>query len=148
LTYSADDDSYKDKANYFLDDVSKKIYGSSLPWTGSEHPVPTSELYKNYLKLGYALLPDNVNNTGALALWPGVGGVVVDDSEAVVRVLYPSASRDGKLNVLYARFMSKEYEPRYLVPSAALKSAKTTYQAPVQPAAVEEEPQEGDTAMQ
>jgi hypothetical protein len=67
------------RANAYLNDMSVQLYGTPLPQTKDERLVNCRKLYNFHEEYGWIELPESQSKTGALCLWPSVGGVVVSD---------------------------------------------------------------------
>jgi hypothetical protein len=122
------------RANQFVNDVAKQIYGQGLP-KDNGHTVTFGELYKDPQKYGWTEVPADKPKTGSLAVWPSMGGVVVSDTSqtpqnpaasqtsqndlGAVEVLYPSDKKDGQLNRADAKFLDTDAKPKYVIPPHA-----------------------------
>ena len=113
------------RANHFIDEVSRQIYGQGLPRYKDDTLFTTSELYEDPAEHGWRVLDEDESYLNAIALWPGVAGVVVVDSpqlrgEARIRkvdVLYPSHRINGHLRILSAWSIDKKNAPKFIVPA-------------------------------
>lgn len=103
------------RANAFLNDVSKKAFGVALPRVNGS-TIKISDFYKNPRRYGWKVVSESAARTGALALLPHVGGVVVDKSGDDVRVVYPSDKRGGTLAVTDVDNLGRESQVKYVVP--------------------------------
>jgi hypothetical protein len=112
------------RANVFISDVARQIYGKGLPKNDAGHDITLEELYKNPQKYGWIEVPSHGQKTGALVVWPSVGGLVVSDNSQApgnetssVEVVYPSDKKQGQLNKTDAKFLDPGTKPKYLVPA-------------------------------
>lgn len=117
------------RANTMANDASLQLFHVGLPKVDGA-TVTASTLYKNADELGWVEVGEHSPKTGAIAVWPGVTGVVVADTSggsqdlSKVQVLYPSDLRKGELVVRPASDLTKDAAPRFVVPEAALNEMK------------------------
>ena len=112
------------RANHFVDEVVQQVYGQGLPRHKDDTLFTTSELYINPEAHGWRVLGEDESRVNAVAIWPGVAGVVVVDDptlrgEARIRkvdVLYPSHRINGHLRILSAWSIDKTNPPKFIVP--------------------------------
>lgn len=115
------------RANYFVDEVAKQVYGAGMPTHQDGTLFTTGELYADPVAHGWRVLGEDESYRNAIALWPGVAGVVVADvpdargAERLrkVDVLYSSHRLEGRLRVLPASSVDKENTPKFVVPTPA-----------------------------
>lgn len=115
------------RANHFVDEVVRQVYGQGLPRHKDNMLFTTSELYIDPEAHGWRVLGEGESFINAVALWPGVAGVVVVDDPALrgearirkVDVLYPSHRINGHLRILSAWSIDKTNPPKFIVPKPA-----------------------------
>ena len=116
------------RAHQFADRAAKELYGIGLPTAENGAPLPTTDLYENHERYGWVEVEDSRFYNGAIAVWPGLAGVIVSTEDSI-QILYPSHKRDGQLRIINIQYLRNGEEPKYLVPKAFIegeikKSAK------------------------
>lgn len=109
------------RANFFVQDVSERLYGIDFPTTKAGFPVTTTSLYRNYAELGWSEVPLEADKTGSIAIWRGHAGLVIEDKDGDVKVLYPSDKFDGRLREGEAMSLRLGSTPRFIVPEEFLR---------------------------
>ncbi len=126
LEYSYDKGKRIPRANFLLRDAAKIIYETEFPKTEYGYPVTIGTIYKNPEKYDWVELSSDAPKAGALAIWPNIGGVVVNHKGVALQeeviVLYPSDKLKGRLNTIKASKLSKEGVPKYIIPKQILDS--------------------------
>ncbi len=118
-------------AHRFADQAAQKLYGIGLPTAKNGATLPTTDLYENHERYGWVEVKDSRFYNGAIAVWPGLAGVIVS-TEGFIQILYPSHKQDGQLRIINIQYLRNGEEPKYLVPKAfinrQLESAMKTGQ--------------------
>lgn len=126
--YSYDTGLKVPRANFLLRDASKKLYGVEYPKTNYGFPITVREIYENPEQYGWIEIDKNAQKTGALAVWPNTGGVVVKSATSVRKevpqdiILYSSDKKRGNLNLIRAEKLG-EGEPKFIIPKSILDAA-------------------------
>lgn len=115
------------RANIMASDATKEIYGQEFPLTTYGFPVQSSTLYHHPEDLGWTDVSTLPSKVGAIAVWPTMSGLVVEDDGdntaaeyGGVKVLYPSDRHDGLLTVGEVRWLGRGTPPKFVVPTSAL----------------------------
>lgn len=121
------------RANVFVNDAARQIYGKGLPRNNVNHYITLHQLYQDPQKYGWSEVGAKQNKTGTLAVWPSNGGVVVADHSGEtnrtsdsIQVLYPSAKKGGKLNQADVGSIDSGLKPKYLIPMSGGLPQKAT----------------------
>lgn len=105
------------RANYFVQDISEELYEIDFPTTNAGFPITTSSFYRNYAKFGWSEVPPQGDKTGSIAIWRGHAGLVIEEDNDTVKILYPSHKFRGELLEGNAVYVMSTSEPRYVVPN-------------------------------
>ena len=115
------------RANVMASDAAEAIYGIGFPRDRTGQPLLSRELFANPSASGWIALPPGQSREGAIAVWPQMSGVVVQDTLpatgedlATVQVLYPSDRLAGELAVSPADALTVNTEPIFLRPRGSL----------------------------
>lgn len=118
------------RSNYMASDATELIYGPMFPRTEYGFPVLSATLYNDPENFGWTDVSTLSSKEGAIAVWPTMSGLVVEDDtedpaagQGNVRVLYPSHRRGGELTISDARWLGEGAEPKFLVPTVALRDS-------------------------
>jgi len=121
--YSYDTGSKTPRANVFLSDATKKLFGTGLPKTEAGSPIKVGELYNHPEKYGWIELPPDQEKAGAIVVWPTMGGLVVEGKTERILVLHPSDKRKGELKTTDAKYLAPDAKPKFLLPKVYLEKA-------------------------
>ena len=104
-------------SNLVVHEVLQELGNEGLPQTEYNWPVPSATLFRNFKRLGWADVTDREGmRTGAVAAWSHMLAFVVSDIDGEVKVLYPSASKDGKLLIRSVHSIDTDTKPIFLFP--------------------------------
>ena len=118
------------RANFMVKDAAEQVFELPFPVTAAGDPIKVADLYTNPEEFGWTEIQGGENLPGAVALWPNLGGVIVenggytgdDDSETVsYGVLYPSDTYDGALITRPTYTLESLGSPKFVVPEAAIQ---------------------------
>lgn len=120
-SYLYDGETSMPRANRFGDAVAKQVYDLGFPRAEGGDPVTTGVLYEQSESLGWMEVEAGAENEtleGAIAVWPGMCAIVISEVSDAVTVLYPSHNRQGRLRTLDIQYLTRETEPKFLIPRA------------------------------
>jgi hypothetical protein len=113
-----------EQPRYFLDDVSKQMFGASATQGAAGQPVPVRDIYANPAKYGWVEV-NSPKKEGTIALFPETAGVVIaQESPKEVKVLYSSTKMNGAVTRTDVGNLTTDAESvKYVIPKAYLDKA-------------------------
>ena len=115
--YTYDTGIAEPRANIFVHDVNKAIYGEETVTNEFGFPATVGELFENPTAYGLVEIASDQERTGALVVSPTFGGVIVRHSgDGPEKVLYPSHKLRGELNEGDVNVIFGKEPTKYLVP--------------------------------
>lgn len=119
--YSYDTAPFGPRASTFMKDATTELFGEGAwPRTGTR-AVLVREIYENPSSFGFVEIEDGAEVPGAIALWPNLGGIVLETESDEVRVLYPSDAMRGALRTLPIERLASAGEPRFVLPESVIR---------------------------
>lgn len=121
--------SYVDKGNYFLRDTAEELYGVGFPKIYNS-PVKIGDLYANFESYGWAEVGPTSSKVGTLALFPGIGGFIIKESEkgptdmSNAIVYYPSSKKNGKPSQMKLGYLGNLDTVKYIIPKPLVQAKK------------------------
>jgi hypothetical protein len=82
-----------------------------------------SAVWANPRKFNYVEVDPKDAGVGTLVIFPNLTGIVVEPANEIgdIRIIYPSAKLDGRANEELIKFLQMDVQPKFIVPSNAVR---------------------------